>query len=190
MADRSFGGGFPTGIEGDVLRHGLRNYIVHIKGRAIFGVPAGEIVTRTGGIRDGSQIVCIDFLGLISRHHSVVGQVAALVGQGAAIGIKGHIAEAKKLASCQYSIVSYSILSKPTTCVGLVVVVVDDTISRTSSQIVFERSQSSRERNGFQFEAIGKGIRFNFFYFFRDGDVRQIIARIKGTLADRRNILT
>ena len=188
VVDRS-----PMGIEVDVLRDVLRNYFVHIQGLVICGVPAGELVTRTGGIRDGSQIVFIDFFGLINRHHSVVGQVAALVGQAAAIGIKGHIAAAKKLVSCQFSMAS-----KPLICVVLVAVVVDDTIRRTTIQTVFERSQSSRERNGCQTGATFKGIKFNGFYFFRDGDLAQSVAIIKDTIidthkviiADRLNILT
>ena len=185
VVDRS-----PMGIEVDVLRDVLRNYFVHIQGLVICGVPAGELVTRTGGIRDGSQIVFIDFFGLINRHHSVVGQVAALVGQAAAIGIKGHLAEVKKFASSLYSIVQYRIVFTQSICGGLVVLVVDDTSTRTIFQTVFERSQSSRERNGFQMVAFYKGIRFNFFYFFRDGDVRQILAFPKGILADRLNIFT
>ena len=164
------------GIEGDVLRHVLRNYIVHIKGRAIFGVPASEIVTRTGRIRDGIRIVCFqivclglsDFFGPINRHHSVVGQVAIVVVQFAAIGIKGHLAEAKKFVSCQFSMAS-----KPLICGGLVIVVVDDTSIRTTFQTVSERSQSSREHNIFQLFAIGKGTKSNGCYFFRDGDVLQ-----------------
>ena len=102
----------------------------------------------------------------------MVGRVAALVGQGAVIGIKGHIAEAKKLVSCQF--VSNQFVSKQTLCVGLVVVVVEDTISRIIFQTVFERSQSSRERNGFQIGATYKGITFNGFYFFRDDDLAQV----------------
>ena len=106
---------------------------------------------------DGSQFVCLgtnDFFGLINRHLSGVVQFAA-------IGIKGHMAEAKNLVSCQF--VTQKIW-------GGLAVVVDDTIRRTISQLVVERSQSSRERNGFQMDAIFKGIRFNFCYFFRDGD--------------------
>lgn len=85
-----------------------------------------------------------------------------------------------------------------TLCGGLVVVVVDGTIfgrllcksSRATNQTVFERSQSSRERNVFQTGAPSKGIRFNGFYFFWDGDVRQMPALCKGIAADLLNILT
>ena len=144
---------------------------------------------------DGSQIVCLgisDFFGLINRHLSGVGQVAAL-------GIKDHIAEVKKIAIFQFIIVSnvriVIIVCKQSICLGLVVVVVDGTIgvpSRTTFQTVLERSQSSREHNVFQMFAIGKGTRSNGCYIFRDGDVRQIngSARIKGRIADRLNILT
>jgi len=218
VVDRS-----PTGIEGGVLRN---CGIFYIKELAIFelaicelaicGVPAGESVTRTGGMIDGIQIgflqiVCLglsDFFGLINRHLSVVcqvigqvvGQVAALAGQVAAIGIKGHLAEVKKIAVCQYMIAFRLIIwvITQTLCGGLVVVVVDGTIfgrllcksSRATNQTVFERSQSSRERNVFQIEAPSKGIRFNGFYFFWDGDVRQMPAFCKGIAADLLNILT
>ena len=139
---------------------------------------------------DGSQFVCLgisDFFGLINRHLSGVGQVAA-------IGIKGHMAEAKKIAIFQY-IIAWKLF-----CVVPVVVEVDGTIgsvnidrlsifaingvaifvlfvigsveipSRTSAQIILEGGQSGRERNGFQIEAKVKGIRFNGCYIFRDGD--------------------
>ena len=210
VVDRS-----PTGIEGGVLRN---CGIFYIKELAIFelaicelaicGVPAGESVTRTGGLRDGIRIVCFqficlgisDFFGLINRHHSLVGQVAIVVVQFAAIGIKGHLAEVKKIAVCQYMMAFRLIIwvITQTLCGGLVVVVVDGTIfgrllcksSRATNQTVFERSQSSRERNVFQTEAPSKGIRFNGFYFFWDGDVRQSLAFFKGILADRLNILT
>ena len=187
VVDRS-----PTGIEGDVLRN---CGFVHIKelaifGLAIFGVPAGEVVTRTGGSFDGSQIVCIDFFGLINRHLRVVGLVAA-------IGIKGHLAEVKEIAVFQFiigiNVRIVIIVCKQSICGGLVVFVVDGTIgvpSRTSSQTVFERSQSSREYNVFQFGAFFKGTRFNGCYIFRDGDVRQSRATSKGPTADRLNILT
>ena len=155
-------------MEGDVLR----NCFVPLKELVIVGVPADEIVTRTGGLRDGSQIVCYglsDFFGLINRHLRVVGL--------AAIGIKGHLAEVKKIAFSQFTIgINFRIViivCKQSICLGLVVFVVDGTIgvpSRTISQLVLERSQSSREHNGFQIGATVKGIRFNGFYFFRDGD--------------------
>ena len=191
VAARSIGVELPTGIEGDVLRN---CGIFHIKEVAIFGVPAGELVTRTGGIMDGSQIVCLgisDFFGLINRHLRVVGL--------AALGIKGHLAEVKKIAFSQFMIVInvriVIIVCKQSICGGLVVFVVDGTIgvpSRTTNQFVFESSQSSREHNVFQMGAIGKGTRSNGCYFFRDGDVRQInvSARIKGRIADHLNILT
>ena len=168
-------------IPQSVTSIGASAFVNCSKGMVICGVPAGEVVTRTGGIRDGSQIVCIDFFGLISRHHSVVGRVAALVGQGAAIGIKGHLAEVKKIALFQFIIVINVrigiIVCKQSICGGLVVFVVDGTIgvpSRTIFQTVLERSQSSREHNGFQMGATVKGIRFNGCYFFRDGDRAQI----------------
>jgi len=167
VAARSIGVELPTGIEGDVLRN---CGIVHIKGLAIFGVPAGELVTRTGGIIDGSQFVCLgisDFFGLINRHLIVAGQAAAL-------GIKGHLAEVKKIAIFKY-IIAWKLF-----CVVPVVVVVDGTngvngvsvivpftSSRTTNQTVSERSQSSREHNGFQ-----------------------LVATSKGIIADRRNIFT
>ena len=161
-------------MEGDVIRN---CGIFHIKALAIFGVPAGELVTRTGGSIDGIQIGCLqivcyglsDFFGLINRHLRVVGL--------AAIGIKGHLAEIKKIAFSQFTIgINFRIViivCKQSICLGLVVFVVDGTIgvpSRTISQLVLERSQSSREHNGFQIGATVKGIRFNGFYFFRDGD--------------------
>ena len=183
VAARSIGVKLPTGIEGDVLHN---CGFVHIKGLVIFGVPAGELVTRTGGIMDGFQFVCLgisDFFGLINRNLSVVVQVAA-------IGIKGYVAEVKIIVSCLYIFLQYRIVVTQSICGGLVALVVDDTISRTITQFVLERSQSSREHNVFQLGAIGKGIRFNGFYFFRDGDVRQIPATIKGSLADRLNIRT
>ena len=180
-------------MEGDVLRN---CGFFHIKELVLVGVPAGELVTRTGGIMDGSQFVCLgisDFFGLINRHLRVVGQFAA-------IGIKGHLAEVKKIAVCQYMIAFRLIIwvITQTLCGGLVVVVVDGTIfgrllcksSRATNQTVFERSQSSRERNVFQIEAPSKGIRFNGFYFFWDGDVRQMPAFCKGIAADLLNILT
>lgn len=79
----------------------------------------------------------------------VVGQVA---GQVAAIGIKGHLAEVKKIAVFQFTIViikvpTVIIVCKQIFCVVPVVVVVDDTISRTISQTGFERLKSSREYN-------------------------------------------
>ena len=81
----------------------------------------------------------------------MVGRVAALVGQGAAIGIKGHLAEVKKIALFQFIIVINVrigiIVCKQSICGGLVVFVVDGTIgvpSRTIFQTVLERSQSSR----------------------------------------------
>jgi len=166
-AARSIGVELPTGMEGGVLHN---CGFVHIKGLAIFGVPAGELVTRTGGIMDGSQFVCLgisDFFGLINRHLSGVGQVAAL-------GIKGHIAEVKKIAIFKY-IIAWKLF-----CVVPVVFVVDGTngvngfsvivpftSSRTTPQTVSERSQSSREHNAFQ-----------------------IVATSKGIIVDRRNILT
>ena len=186
MADRSFGVGLPTGIEGDVIRN-----CGFVRIKELFtvgvGVPAGEVVTRTGGIRDGFQFVCLgtnDFFGLINRHLRVVGL--------AAIGIKGHMAEAKKIAIFQY-IIAFKLF-----CGVPVVVEVDGTIfgrllcksSRATNQTVFERSQSSRERNVFQIEAPSKGIRFNGFYFFWDGDVRQMLAICKGIATDLLNILT
>ena len=139
------------------------------------------------------QIVCqglSDFFGLINRH--------LIVGQVAAIGIKGHMAEAKKLVSFPYSIVQVIIFFTQILCVVLVVVVVDDTC-RTIIQTGVESSQSSREYNVFQTGATCKGLvivntitvpGFNFFYFFRDGDIAQAGAMIKGTRADRLNILT
>ena len=122
---------------------------------------------------DGSQIVCLgisDFFGLINRHLIVVGQVAAL-------GIKDHIAEVKKIAVFQIGV---GRVCKQGICGGLVVVVVDGTIgnvsvdnrvvlfikkkialtvllvdriklsSRTSAQIILEGGQSGREHNAFQ----------------------------------------
>ena len=195
VAARSIGVELPTGIEGDVL---CNCGFVHIKlaifGLAIWGgVPAGELVTRTGGIMDGSQFVCLgisDFFGLINRHLSGVGQVAA-------IGIKGHIAEVKKIAVFQIGV---GRVCKQFICIGFIAVIVDGTIgsvnidrlsifaingvaifvlfvigsveipSRTSAQIILEGGQSGRERNGFQIEAKVKGIRFNGCYIFRDGD--------------------
>ena len=73
------------------------------------------------------QIVCLgisDFFGLINRHLSVVGQVIGpVVGQFAvqvaALGIKGHMAEAKKLVSCQ-------VVSKLLMCGVLVFVQADN----------------------------------------------------------------
>ena len=200
VAVQSIGVELPTGIEGDVLRNcGFFHIKLAIFGLAIWGgVPADEIVTRTGGMIDGIQIgflqiVCqglSDFFGLINRH-LIVGQVAAL-------GIKGHMAEAKKLVSVLYSIPQVIIIFKQILCVVLVVVVVDDTC-RTIIQTGFESSQFSREYNVFQTGAIGKGpIKgrcttvpgFNYFYFFRDGDIAQAGASKKGTPADRLNILT
>ena len=195
VADQSIGVELPTGIEGDVLHN---CGIFHIKEVAIFGVPAGELVTRTGGSIDGIQIGCLqivcygisDFFGLINRH--------LIVGQVAAIGIKGHMAEAKKLVSFLYSPLQVIIFFTQILCVVLVVVVVDDTC-RTIIQTGFESSQFSREYNVFQTGAIGKGpIKgrcttvpgFNYFYFFRDGDIAQAGASKKGTPADRLNILT
>ena len=168
------------GIEGDVLRN---CGFVHIKEVAIFGVPAGELVTRTGGIMDGSQIVChglSDFFGLINRHLIVAGQTAA-------IGIKGHLAEVKEIAACQYFI-----LFKQAICGGLIVVVVDGTIgtgrverpSRTIVQVIHEGSQPGRERNVFQLEAMVKGQRSNGCYFFRDGDGLEGFAVGKSTIAN------
>ena len=197
VAARSIGVKLPTGMEVDVLHN---CGIFHIKEVAIFGVPAGEIVTRTGGSIDGIQIGCFqivclgisDFFGPINRHLIVAGQAAA-------IGIKGHLAEVKKIALFQFIIVInvriVIIVCKQSICGGLVVFVVDGTIgvpSRTTFQTVLERSQSSRERNVFQMGAIVKGTRSNGCYIFRDGDVRQIngSARIKGMIADRLNILT
>ena len=183
VADQSIGVELPTGMEGDVIRN---CGIFHIKALAIFGVPAGELVTRTGGSIDGIQIGCFqivclgisDFFGLINRHLSVVcqvigqvvGQVAALAGQVAAIGIKGHLAEVKKIVSCQYIVLQYNIVVTQSICGGLVVLVVDDTFRPTIFQTVIESSQSSREYNVFQFGAICKGLRVNGFYIFRDGD--------------------
>ena len=188
VAVQSIGVELPTGIEGDVIRN---CGIFHIKELAIFelaifGVPAGELVTRTFGSIDGIQIgflqiVCLgisDFFGLINRHLSVVcqvigqvvGQVAALAGQVAAIGIKGHLAEVKKIVSCQYIVLQYNIVVTQSICGGLVVLVVDDTFRPTIFQTVIESSQSSREYNVFQFGAICKGLRVNGFYIFRDGD--------------------
>ena len=202
VAARSIGIKLPTGIEGDVLRN---CGFVHIKGLAIFGVPAGELVTRTGGIMDGSQFVCLgisDFFGLINRHLSGVGQ-------GAALGIKGHIAEVKKLVSFQYSI---AWVFKQSFCGVHVVVVVEDTSSRTFFQTVSERSKSSRERNGFQIGAICKDMASHRLYRTLDGkrmhaatckgkiadgsdalwngDTRQMIASKKGIIADRLNTFT
>ena len=188
VADRSIGVELPTGIEGDVLRNfGFIHIKLAIFGLAICGgVPAGELVTRTFGIIDGIQIGCFqivclgisDFFGLINRHLSVVcqvigqvvGQVAALAGQVAAIGIKGHLAEVKKIVSCQYIVLQYNIVVTQSICGGLVVLVVDDTFRPTIFQTVIESSQSSREYNVFQFGAICKGLRVNGFYIFRDGD--------------------
>ena len=162
VADQSIGVELPTGIEGDVIRN---CGIFHIKALAIFGVPAGELVTRTGGSIDGIQIGCLqivclgisDFFGLINRHLSGAVQAAAL-------GIKGHMAEAKKLVSCQF-------VSKLTMYGDLVFVGVDDTFRPTIFQTVIEESsQSSREYNVFQFGAICKGLMVNGFYLFRDGD--------------------
>ena len=108
------------------------------------------------------------------------------------------MAEAKKLVSVLYSIPQVIIIFKQILCVVLVVVVVDDTC-RTIIQTGFESSQLSREYNVFQTGAIGKGpIKgrcttvpgFNYFYFFRDGDIAQAGASKKGTPADRLNILT
>ena len=56
--------------------------------------------------------------------------------------------------------------------------------SKTTSQIVLERSQSSRERNGCQFGAIVKGTRFNGCYVFRDGDGLEFWAGGKSGLAN------
>ena len=162
VAARSIGVELPTGIEGDVLRDfGFVHIKLAIFGLAICGgVPAGELVTRTGGIIDGFQIVCLgtnDFFGLINRYLSGAVQFAAL-------GIKGHMAEAKKLVSCQCG-------SKLIMCGVLVFVGVDDTFRPTIFQTVIEESsQSSREYNVFQFGAICKGLRVNGFYLFRDGD--------------------
>ena len=146
-------------MEGDVLRNCGFVHIKELAILAIFGVPAGEVVTRTGGIMDGFQFVCLgtnDFFGLINRHLSGVVQFAA-------IGIKGHMAEAKKRVSCQC-------VSKQLMCGDLVFVGVDDTFRPTIFQTVIESSQSSREYNVFQFGAICKGLRVNGFYLFRDGD--------------------
>ena len=214
VAARSIGVKLPTGMEGDVLRN---CGFFHIKELVIVGVPAGELVTRTGGMIDGIQIgflqiVCLgisDFFGRINRHLSVVGQVIGQVvgqvaGQVAAIGIKGHLAEVKKIAVFQFTIViikvpTVIIVCKQIFCVVPVVVVVDDTISRTISQTGFERLKSSREYNAFQMGATFKGFAivniltvpvFNFFYIFRDGDLAQVGAMPKGTPADRLNILT
>jgi len=178
-------------MEGDVLRN---CGFFHIKELVIVGVPAGELVTRTGGMIDGIQIgflqiVCLgisDFFGLINRHLRVVGL--------AAIGIKGHMAEAKKIAIFQY-IIAWKLF-----CVVPVVVEVDGTIgsvnidrlsilaingvaifvlfvigsvetpSRTTGQLILERGQPGRKRNVFQTKAPVKGIRFNGCYVFRDGD--------------------
>ena len=114
------------------------------------------------------QIVCqglSDFFGLINRH-LIVGQVAAL-------GIKGHLAEVKKIALFQFIIVInvriVIIVCKQSICGGLVVFVVDGTIGvpiRTTFQTVSERSQSSREHNVFQMGAIVKGTRSNGCYIF------------------------
>ena len=191
VVDRSIGVKLPTGMEGDVLRN---CGFFHIKELVIVGVPAGELVTRTGGSIDGIQIGCFqfvclgtnDFFGLINRHLRVVGL--------AAIGIKGHMAEAKKIAFCQYRIFKQII------CVVPVVVEVDGTIgsvnidrstigvknvvsvfvlfvsgsvetpSRTMGQLILERGQPGRKRNVFQTKAPVKGIRFNGCYVFRDGD--------------------
>ena len=106
-------------MEGDVLRN---CGFFHIKELVIVGVPAGELVTRTFGSIDGIQIGCLqivclgisDFFGLINRHLIVVGL--------AALGIKGHMAEAKKIAIFQY-IIAWKLF-----CVAPVVVVVDGTI--------------------------------------------------------------
>ena len=133
MADRSIGVGLPTGIEGDVIRN-----CGFVRIKELFtvgvGVPAGEVVTRTGGIRDGFQFVCLgtnDFFGLINRHLRVVGL--------AAIGIKGHMAEAKKIAIFQFIIVInvriVIIVCKQSICGGLVVFVVDGTIGSVNINI-------------------------------------------------------
>ena len=219
VAVQSIGVELPTGIEGDVIRNcGFFHIKLAIFGLAIFGgVPADELVTRTFGSIDGIQIGCIqivcyglsDFFGRINRHLSVVGQVIGQVvgqvaGQVAAIGIKGHLAEVKKIAVFQFTIViikvpTVIIVCKQIFCVVPVVVVVDDTISRTISQTGFERLKSSREYNAFQMGATFKGFAivniltvpvFNFFYIFRDGDLAQVGAMPKGTPADRLNILT
>ena len=171
VADRSIGVELPTGMEGDVIHN---CGIFHNKELVIVGVPAGELVTRTGGMIDGiqivfSQFVCLgisDFFGLINRHLRVVGL--------AALGIKGHLAEVKKIAIFKY-IIAWKLF-----CVVPVVVVVDGTngvngfsvivqftSSRTTPQTVSERSQSGREHNAFQ-----------------------IVATSKGIIVDRRNILT
>ena len=158
-------------MEGDVLHNCGIFHIKELAILAIFGVPAGELVTRTGGIMDGSQIVCLgisDFFGLINRHLRVVGL--------AALGIKGHLAEVKKIAFSQVMIVInvriVIIVCKQSICGGLVVFVVDGTIgnvsvdnrvalfiilvdrrkipSRTSAQIILEGGQPGRKRNVFQ----------------------------------------
>ena len=152
------------------------------------------------GIQIGClQIVCLgssDFFGRINRHLRVVGL--------AAIGIKGHLAEVKKIAFSQFiigtNVIIGIIVCKQSICVGLVAVVVDGTIgsvnidrstigvknvvsvfvlfvsgsvetpSRTTGQLILERGQPGRKRNVFQTKAPVKGIRFNGFYVFRDGD--------------------
>ena len=197
VADRSIGVELPTGMEGDVLHNCGIFHIKELAILAIFGVPAGELVTHTGGIMDGSQFVCLgisDFFGLINRHHSVVVQFAA-------IGIKDHLAEVKEIAVFQIGV---GRVCKQGICGGLVVVVVDGTIgsvnidrisifaingvaifvlfvigsvetpSRTTGQLILERGQPGRKRNVFQTKAPGKGIRFNGCYVFRDGDGLEI----------------
>ena len=68
-----------------------------------------------------SQIVCLgisDFFGLINRHLRVVVQFAAL-------GIKGHLAEVKKIAISQFiigiNVRIVIIVCKQSICGGLVV---------------------------------------------------------------------
>ena len=55
----------------------------------------------------------------------MVGRVAALVGQGAALGIKGHLAEVKKIAFSQFiigtNVIIGIIVCKQIICGGLVV---------------------------------------------------------------------
>ena len=193
-------------MEGDVLRNCGFVHIKELAILAIFGVPAGELVTRTDGIMDGSQFVCLgisDFFGLINRHLSGVGQ-------GAAIGIKGHLAEVKKIAVFQIGV---GRVCKQFICIGFIAVIVDGTIgsvnrdrisifiknglsifvlfpifiylpSCTSLQALLERSQPGRECNVFQIKAIVKGIRFNGCYFFRDGDGLEGFATFKSLLAN------
>ena len=206
VAARSIGVELPTGMEGDVLRNCGFVHIKELAILAIFGVPAGELVTRTDGIMDGSQFVCLgisDFFGLINRHLSGVGQ-------GAAIGIKGHLAEVKKIAVFQIGV---GRVCKQFICIGFIAVIVDGTIgsvnrdrisifiknglsifvlfpifiylpSCTSLQALLERSQPGRECNVFQIKAIVKGIRFNGCYFFRDGDGLEGFATFKSLLAN------